>query len=179
MVRRKQSVNPVDFFDKTFAEYQAGFSANGLLKKKLIQSLIIFKERAGLALTTFTDWPANKITSWRSSWLTLTGRSMLLSTTSSRWVKLFKTWWCLSVLDLRLQYPCQSMMIMMMKWLWLKNRFVQNNYFVENSNSGWSSSRWLQADGGSVQRRPLHSWRLNNTKRVEPEWDEVHHKVRF
>ena len=29
MVRRKEVGNPVDFFDKTFAEYQAGFEANG------------------------------------------------------------------------------------------------------------------------------------------------------
>ena len=29
MVRRKQSGNPEDYFDKTFAEYQEGFSANG------------------------------------------------------------------------------------------------------------------------------------------------------
>ena len=52
---RKEVGNPADFFDKTFAEYQAGFSANGLLKQQLIQSLIMFKERAGLALTTSTD----------------------------------------------------------------------------------------------------------------------------
>ena len=51
---RKEVGNPADYFDKTFAEYQAGFSANGLLKQQLIQSLIILKERAGLALTTFT-----------------------------------------------------------------------------------------------------------------------------
>ena len=37
MVRRKQSGNPVDFFDKTFAEYQEGFSANGEQKKERIQ----------------------------------------------------------------------------------------------------------------------------------------------
>ena len=29
MVRRKEAGNPVDFFDKTFAEYQAGFEAKG------------------------------------------------------------------------------------------------------------------------------------------------------
>ena len=29
MVRRQPSGNPVDYFDKTFAEYQDGFSANG------------------------------------------------------------------------------------------------------------------------------------------------------
>ena len=55
MLVRKVVGNPADYFDKTFAEYQAGFSANGLLKQQLIQSLIMFKERAGLALTTFTD----------------------------------------------------------------------------------------------------------------------------
>ena len=47
---RKKVGNPVDFFDKTFDEYKEGFSANGLLKKQINQSLIIFKERAGLAL---------------------------------------------------------------------------------------------------------------------------------
>ena len=39
---RKEVGNPADYFDKTYAEYQAGFSANGLLKQLLIQSLIIF-----------------------------------------------------------------------------------------------------------------------------------------
>ena len=34
MVRRKQSGNPVDFFDKTFAEYQEGFSAYGDEQRK-------------------------------------------------------------------------------------------------------------------------------------------------
>ena len=29
MLRRKEAGNPVDFFDKTFAEYQKGFEANG------------------------------------------------------------------------------------------------------------------------------------------------------
>ena len=39
---RKEVGNPADYFDKTYAEYQAGFSANGLLKQQLIQSLMIF-----------------------------------------------------------------------------------------------------------------------------------------
>ena len=34
---RKKVGNPVDFFDKTFDEYQEGFSANGLLKQQLNQ----------------------------------------------------------------------------------------------------------------------------------------------
>ena len=34
MVRRKQSGNPVDFFDKTFAEYKEGFSSHGKIQKK-------------------------------------------------------------------------------------------------------------------------------------------------
>ena len=29
MIRRKEVGNPVDYFDKTFAEYQQGFEANG------------------------------------------------------------------------------------------------------------------------------------------------------
>ena len=39
---RKEAGNPADYFDKTFAEYQEGFSANGVLKQQLIQSLFIF-----------------------------------------------------------------------------------------------------------------------------------------
>ena len=35
---RKKVGNPVDFFDKTFDKYKEGFSANGLLKQKSIQS---------------------------------------------------------------------------------------------------------------------------------------------
>ena len=31
---RKEVGNPADYFDKTFAEYQKGFSANGVLKKQ-------------------------------------------------------------------------------------------------------------------------------------------------
>ena len=50
MVRRKQSGNPVDFFDKTFAEYQEGFSANGEQKrKKDTKFLKKNQERVGLA----------------------------------------------------------------------------------------------------------------------------------
>ena len=30
---RKEVGNPADYFDKTYAEYQEGFSANGLLKQ--------------------------------------------------------------------------------------------------------------------------------------------------
>ena len=52
-------------------------------------------------------------------------------------------------------------------------------YFDKSSNLGWSSSRWLHADSGRVQQRALHPGRLNDINRVEPEWDEVHHKVRF
>ena len=29
MLRRKEVGNPIDFFDKTFADYKAGFEANG------------------------------------------------------------------------------------------------------------------------------------------------------
>ena len=36
MLVRKVVGNPADYFDKTFAEYQAGFSANGVLKQQLI-----------------------------------------------------------------------------------------------------------------------------------------------
>ena len=41
--------------------------------------------------------------------------------------------------------------------------------------TGWSRRR-LYADSGRVQRRPLHSWRLNDN---EPQWDEVQHQVRL
>ena len=34
MLRRKEVGNPVDFFDKTFEEYQEGFAANGELFQK-------------------------------------------------------------------------------------------------------------------------------------------------
>ena len=37
---RKEAGNPVDYFDKTYAEYQAGFEANGLLKHQSIPILI-------------------------------------------------------------------------------------------------------------------------------------------
>ena len=39
---RKEVGNPADYFDKTYAEYQEGFSANGLLKQQLIQNLMMF-----------------------------------------------------------------------------------------------------------------------------------------
>ena len=37
---RKEAGNPVNYFDKTYAEYQAGFEANGLLKHQSIPILI-------------------------------------------------------------------------------------------------------------------------------------------
>ena len=55
MMVRKQAGNPADYFDKTFAEYKEGFAANGVLKNNQLIIQIIFKERAGLALTTSTD----------------------------------------------------------------------------------------------------------------------------
>ena len=39
MLVRKEVGNPADYFDKTFAEYQKGFSANGVLKKQSIDHL--------------------------------------------------------------------------------------------------------------------------------------------
>ena len=36
---RKEADNPADYFDKTYAEYQEGFSANGLLKHRSICNL--------------------------------------------------------------------------------------------------------------------------------------------
>ena len=36
MLARKKVNNPLDFFDKTFAEYQQGFSENGRLTQKSI-----------------------------------------------------------------------------------------------------------------------------------------------
>ena len=32
---RKEVGNPANYFDKTFAEYQKGFSANGVLKERV------------------------------------------------------------------------------------------------------------------------------------------------
>ena len=55
MVRKREAGNPADYFDKTFAEYQEGFAANGVLKNNQLIFGIIFQERAGLALTTSTD----------------------------------------------------------------------------------------------------------------------------
>ena len=61
----------------------------GLLSQRWVErkiNLYTFpQERAGLALTTSAAWPANEISSWRSPWPTLMGRSMLLFTTSLRW----------------------------------------------------------------------------------------------
>ena len=42
MMVRKEAGNPADYFDRTFAEYQEGFSANGLLTQQLIQNLMMF-----------------------------------------------------------------------------------------------------------------------------------------
>ena len=39
MLVRKEADNHAAYFDKTYAEYQEGFSANGLLKKQSIQIL--------------------------------------------------------------------------------------------------------------------------------------------
>ena len=49
MVRRKPAGNgnPVDYFDKTFAEYKEGFSANG--------ESTHMEEKLGLALNLFTN----------------------------------------------------------------------------------------------------------------------------
>ena len=45
---RKEVGNHPAFFDKTFAEYQEGFSANGLLKEQFIQILIQGESWLGL-----------------------------------------------------------------------------------------------------------------------------------
>ena len=42
MLVRKEVGNPADYFDKTFAEYQKGFSANGVLKNNQLIIWIIF-----------------------------------------------------------------------------------------------------------------------------------------
>ena len=78
MVRRQPSGNPVDYFDKTFAEYQEGFSANGdkqqqRKKTKMKHSFILGESWLGLEnlylLTsqqsyslqiTLTDWDQQK-----------------------------------------------------------------------------------------------------------------------
>ena len=72
MVRRKQVGNPVDLFNKTFAEYKEGFSANGdeqQKKEKLNWNILLGESWLGLEnlhrLTsqqsyslqvTMTDW---------------------------------------------------------------------------------------------------------------------------
>ena len=45
MLVRKKVGNPADYyfyFDKTYAEYQEGFAANGVLKQQLLYQLNIF-----------------------------------------------------------------------------------------------------------------------------------------
>ena len=42
LVRKEGADNPVKYFDKTFAEYQEGFSANGVLTKQSIDNLTFF-----------------------------------------------------------------------------------------------------------------------------------------
>ena len=39
LVRKQSESNPADFFDRSFADYQKGFSANGELKRKPIYNL--------------------------------------------------------------------------------------------------------------------------------------------
>ena len=39
MLRRKEAGNPVDYFEKTFAEYQQGFEANGEFIEKRIKNI--------------------------------------------------------------------------------------------------------------------------------------------
>ena len=55
MLVRKQCENPTDYFDKTFAEYQEGFSANGEFQKDDKMTENIFQERSGLAWTSFIN----------------------------------------------------------------------------------------------------------------------------
>ena len=45
MLVRKQCENPTDYFDKTFAEYQEGFSANGEFQKVDQMTENIFSRR--------------------------------------------------------------------------------------------------------------------------------------
>ena len=53
----------------------------------------IDQARVGLVLTLFTNWPAENCTSWKSPWLTLTGRCMWLSMTGLRWEYNFPLQW--------------------------------------------------------------------------------------
>ena len=55
MLCRKEVGNPVDFFDKTFAEYQKGFEANGEFEKNQQRLNVLIQERFGLVLTLFTN----------------------------------------------------------------------------------------------------------------------------
>ena len=76
MLVRKQCENPTNYFDKTFAEYQEGFSANGEFQKDdEMTKTWFFQERSGSAWTSFTNWPLNVLTRWWSSWPTTTARS--------------------------------------------------------------------------------------------------------
>ena len=50
MLARKQCENPTNYFDKTFAEYQEGFSANGEFQKDDKMTKHGFSRRA-------LDWP--------------------------------------------------------------------------------------------------------------------------
>ena len=43
MLRSKEVGNPVDFFNKTFAEYQEGFAANGELLQKGLNAFIFLR----------------------------------------------------------------------------------------------------------------------------------------
>ena len=72
MVRRKQSGNPEDFFDKTFAEYQEGFSANGDMQQKLKnkKNWFFFRgELAGPRERPQTDQPTIVFAADHHDWL--------------------------------------------------------------------------------------------------------------
>ena len=55
------------------------------------------------------------------------------------------------------------------------NNDNDNDQDDEYDDAGRSTKRWLRADSGRVQQRPLHPGRLNATQ----QWDDVHHQVRF
>ena len=49
IVRRKNVGNPAYFFDKTFAEYQEGFSANGDMQQKEYECETFFRRELAWA----------------------------------------------------------------------------------------------------------------------------------
>ena len=53
---------------------------------------------------------------------------------------------------------------------------------INFSNPGWLGRRWLRANSGGVQRRPIHPWKLTwpwFSHLLDLQWDEVQYQVRL